>query len=246
MNILASLQKFNNFMFEKYSVDGGKMLIHTGALGWVFSSLAQIFVVATDKKISKKDKKFLVPQEICDGATNVALYYTVSKIIKSSGDYAVNNGYLLTDDALKPLSMLKAEAVSAREAVKGLYETLEKYDAPALNPKQGKLNNILNNYEKFDTYNALTPAQKEELKKILPAAMEKINGFKGGLGVVTSIIASIIASNLLTPIVRNKMAGLYQQKFLMQHDESQRAKTYAPQPLPATFNAFKMPSGLKI
>ena len=73
MNFRGLIQKFNADVFNKYSVDSGKMLIHMGALGWVFSSLAQIGVVATDKNISKKDKKFLVPQEICDGVTNVGL-----------------------------------------------------------------------------------------------------------------------------------------------------------------------------
>ena len=122
MNKLTLLQKFNNKVFDKYSVDGGKMLIHMGALGWVLSSLAQIGVVATDKKISKKDKKFLVPQEICDGMTNVLLYYTVSQVIKGSGDYFVNHGYLLTDDVYRPLKMLKQESVPARMAIKGLTE----------------------------------------------------------------------------------------------------------------------------
>ena len=247
MSKLTFLQKFNNNVFDKYSVDGGKMLIHMGALGWVLSSLAQIGVVATDKNISKKDKKFLVPQEICDGLTNVVLYYTVSQVIKGSGDYLINNGYLLTDEAYKALSFIKDESVPSRAAIKGIKELFNNRNVVGKKSlKKNPLACIFANCEKLEGYQKLTPAQKNELKKMIPEVMDKIGQFKCGLGVITSVIASVIASNLLTPVARNKMAGLYQQKFLMQHDEAQKSKTYAPQPLPAAFNTFRMSSGLKI
>lgn len=246
MTFMSALQKFNNGMFKNYSGDSGKMLIHMGALGWVFSSLAQIGVVATDKKISKKDKKFLVPQEICDGTTNVALYYTVSKLIKGSGDFLINQGQLLTDDIVKFLDILKPEAVTSKISVMGLSETL--YADKKLKQKHGnnRLTAILENYKKLDTYQKLSPDKIVQLENMLPSVIEKLNGFKVGIGVITSVVASIIASNLLTPVVRNKMAGIYQQKFLMKQDESERAKSYIPKPLPDTFKTFNVSSGLKI
>lgn len=247
MNFRGLIQKFNANVFNKYSVDSGKMLIHMGALGWVFSSLAQIGVVATDKNISKKDKKFLVPQEICDGVTNVGLYYTVSQMIKGSGDFLVNHGFLLTDDAERVINLLKPEAVPERDAIVGLSKTILKSDKEIKKTYKGKrLEAILDKYYLLDTFKAFSPEKQARVENIILGAKEKISSFKGGLGVVTSIVASIIASNLLTPIVRNKMAGLYQQKFLMKHDEAQRAKNYAPQPLPAAFKNFNVSSGLKI
>lgn len=247
MNFRGLIQNFNAKVFNKYSVDSGKMLIHMGALGWVFSSLAQIGVVATDENISKKDKKFLVPQEICDGVTNVGLYYTVSQMIKRSGDFLVNHGFLLTDDAERVINLLKEESVPTREAVGGLaYSISRPFEHLKKDYKGKKLDLILDKYFLLGSYKAFSPEKQAMVKYFAENAKEKITGFKGGLGVVTSIVASIIASNLLTPIARNKMAGLYQQKFLMQHDEAQRAKNYAPQPLPAAFRSFNASSGLKI
>lgn len=60
------VNKFIQYMFDTYSKDGGKLLVHLGALGWVFSSAAQLVVVATDKNIDKNKKKFLLPQEGAD------------------------------------------------------------------------------------------------------------------------------------------------------------------------------------
>ena len=254
MNFRGLIQKFNADVFNKYSVDSGKMLIHMGALGWVFSSLAQIGVVATDKNISKKDKKFLVPQEICDGVKNVGLYYTVSQAIKRSGDFLVNKGFLITDEAEKVINALKNESVPTRTAVKGLSESIlnylsadERYHKQVKKDYKGRnLDLILDKYYLLDSYKMPSFQNQAKVEKFAVGVKEKISGFKGGLGVVTSIVASIIASNLLTPVARNKMAGLYQQKFLMKHDEAQKAKNYAPQPLPAAFKNFNVSSGLKI
>ena len=64
MNLNPSkiFNKFKDFMWENYSKDGGKMLIHMGALGWFIASGAQLIALITSKKIDKEDKKFLIPQ----------------------------------------------------------------------------------------------------------------------------------------------------------------------------------------
>lgn len=258
-----SISSFKNNMFKTYAKDGGKLLIHAGAAGWLFSSLAQVTVIATDSKISKKDKKFLVPQEICDGATNVVLYYTVSKIIKESGDYLINKGHLLTDDVVKAITKLKPETTSIKEAAKGLTEKWVYVDE-ILNKKHLKtpLKAVLENYKLTEAFQKLSPAQKTAFEKEIKAAAEHLSNFKNGIGVITSIAASILASNILTPIVRNKMAGVYQQKFIMKEDSKNKpaAVTVTPKGLaapdaaanvqpvftPQAFRTFTMGGNLKI
>lgn len=265
-------------MFNAYSQDSGKLLIHAGALGWLFSSLAQVSVIATDDKISKKDKKFLVPQEICDGATNVALYYTVSKVIKSSGDWLINHGHLLTDDVHDALELIKKGTVTDRECIKSIIEdwkmnhlVVSKSENQKLLKAAGDttskvapgkiladeckkpLKAIFDHYDMTKTFTELSGAQQKLVKEKIGAAAEKIGTFKNGVGVITTVLASILASNILTPIARNKMAGIYQQNFLMKEDAARQASekkpTYPvamPKPVSNAFQAFNTSGGMKI
>ena len=70
-------------MFDYYSKDGGKLLVHMGALGTLFGSVAQLMAVATDKKLDKDQKKFLLPQEGADAFVNVLMTYSICDIIKN-------------------------------------------------------------------------------------------------------------------------------------------------------------------
>ena len=43
-----------NWMFEHYGENPGKMLVHTGTVGWILSSLAQISAIVTNDKYTKE------------------------------------------------------------------------------------------------------------------------------------------------------------------------------------------------
>ena len=43
-------------LYKAYGGSMGKMLIHTGVIGWALSSAAQIFAIAINDKIHKKQK----------------------------------------------------------------------------------------------------------------------------------------------------------------------------------------------
>lgn len=69
-------------VYKLYSHDVGRALVHMGTMEWFFSSLAQVTMIAANKKIDKKEKKFLIPQEIVDGAINVGISLeTTEKIL---------------------------------------------------------------------------------------------------------------------------------------------------------------------
>lgn len=59
------------------------------AAGWALASLAHTVSLITSKKIGKKEKKFLVPQEVMDGTFNIATYAAVTiPIMKLAGNWA--------------------------------------------------------------------------------------------------------------------------------------------------------------
>ncbi len=95
---LAS-QKFmscKNYLYKNYGESPGKMLVHTGVLGWILSSAAQVFAIVINDKIPAKEKMFLIPQEFADAAINILSFYAVTNSFTSVGNKLVKSGKLLT------------------------------------------------------------------------------------------------------------------------------------------------------
>lgn len=75
-------QKSLNWVFENFKKDTPKMLIVTGTLGWVLSSLAQGIAVLANQKISNESKSFLLPQELMDAAVNIGGFFIFTMLTK--------------------------------------------------------------------------------------------------------------------------------------------------------------------
>lgn len=89
----ASLFKgVNDYIARHYGENPGKMLIHTGVIGWVLSSAAQVAAIVINDKIPKEQKMFLVPQEMSDAAVNIASFYLITQSFKSVAAKLVNTG----------------------------------------------------------------------------------------------------------------------------------------------------------
>ena len=69
MGCLNKLQTEFQGWFDKNN--NASFLFITAALGWVLASAAQTVGLIRNKELSKEDKKFLIPQEIADGAANI-------------------------------------------------------------------------------------------------------------------------------------------------------------------------------
>lgn len=90
-------------LFERYGENPGGMLIHTGVLGWILSSMAQISAIIFNDKLSPQQKSFLIPQEAADGAINILSFYLVTASFKSLASKLVSTGKLTTKNIKKTL-----------------------------------------------------------------------------------------------------------------------------------------------
>lgn len=90
----AKFGTFKSFLYKNYGENPGKMLVHTGVLGWVLSSLAQVTAVIVNDKISPKEKVFLIPQECADATVNILSFYLVTNSFKAIGSKLVSMGKL--------------------------------------------------------------------------------------------------------------------------------------------------------
>lgn len=87
----------------------GDTLMHTGAIGWAASSLAQITGMLFNDDIDSNKKKFLIPQEFADAAGNIALYYIVTVTIKNNVEKLFENGKIRFESVMEQFRKDKAK-----------------------------------------------------------------------------------------------------------------------------------------
>lgn len=95
MSSASLFDAFKNYMAKNYGKSHGKMLIHTGVIGWILSAAAQVMAIVTNDKISYKQKMYLIPQELADAAVNIVSFYLITQTFKSVSTKVVNCGKLL-------------------------------------------------------------------------------------------------------------------------------------------------------
>lgn len=259
----SGFQNLIEKVWGQYGDDVGKSLIHLGAVGWFFSAVAQIGMIATNKDIEKKEKKFLIPQEIADGVINVGLYYSICQAIKYIGDSVAENSAIMTQTTEKTIRDINREVPSTvgnfvdgvvselkrnkiiesskkqnlTDFFKGSIEYLKQ--APLNKDSQKRTNNdltiIKNAFDKF-----VTPEQKIQQIEILEKAQRNFKQFKNGLGVITSVGASIIACNMITPVARNITANYYQKKLMKERYLLKKKKAIQPEQKPYCDNSDNM------
>jgi len=178
---------FSNMLkkiYHNYGENPGEMLVHTGAVGWILSSAAQIFAVIMNNNLSSEQKLFLIPQEACDGAVNIISFYTLTKSVKYIGSKLVKTGKIRTKEI--------SDLLNRRGLIlkKGQQRVPEKVYAGDWNFDITKLNN-------YD-------------KSIKPT----FGPFKDGAEVITGLAGSIISCNIITPIVRNAYASKKQKDLI--------------------------------
>lgn|SRR5574344_1099407 len=181
---------FNNLSGKCYNMakKPSKMLLITGVLGWVLSSIAQVTAIEFNKKIPKEQKKFLVPQELCDAAINITTFALFTRYAGKIGDKLVSSGKFITPkiekflentlgkDGKKLVDSLGKEVVN-KDGKKELFSI---GDIPQIsNPKTDIEKDISNHYYSV----------------------------ADGVSFTTSVLGSIIAGNIITPIFRNKLAA---------------------------------------
>lgn len=81
-----------NYIYKHYAQESGKMIVHAGVITWITATASQVFAIAINKKVPDDQKKFLIPQEIADGALNLLAFYLVTNSLKNISSKLVSTG----------------------------------------------------------------------------------------------------------------------------------------------------------
>ena len=124
MSAIGNLfSKFKTSLYKNYGENPGSMLVHTGVLGWILSSLAQVSAIVYNDKISPEQKSFLIPQEIADAFVNIASFYVITSSFKRLASKLVSTGKLTT----KPIrDFLRQTGIKGKKFIGNINFNIEK------------------------------------------------------------------------------------------------------------------------
>ena len=109
-NKLADIaNNFKSWTFTRYANNTDKFLTDTAAIGWGLASAANTCGVIFNKKIDKKEKRYLIPQELADGVTNVGLFYLLTYSLIKGARKLVDTGFIKFVDKLSNADKIKAK-----------------------------------------------------------------------------------------------------------------------------------------
>lgn len=227
---MANFQGMLDRMCKSYAGDSGKMLLHMGALGWLLSTASQLFMVAKSKHIEQDKKRFLLWQEALDGVVNVGLYYTLTDFAKRGSDWIVENRRM-------PKSTIEAAKKFANIAENDNKGLVDFFKTSAQEFAQGSKKGLFPKLKESGASGfykkAIDAAQGNEgLLKALEKSQGEFRSFKNGVGTAVSILASVLAVSIITPIVRNKLTNsIVKQRHEAPEDRNVFYNSARPMPL---------------
>ena len=237
---LSLFERVKANLFENYSKDAGKMLLHTGTLAWTTSAIAQIFGIINNDKISKDQKKFLVPQEIADAAINILSFYMVTDTIQNFTKKMASKGKIISP-AIKKFCEDHGIKIGEKttDIGKSILSSVDEYKAAI---KVNETENI-----------AMIGSKKEELTQKIQKLNEfydkTYSPFENGLKIVGNIVGAVLSSNIITPLFRNPIASM-KQKMTIEQDKTELTPVdrpiYLAQNNYLTKGAYSNNAGMKI
>ena len=201
---------FESAIYHKYANDPGKMLLHTGAIGWILSSAAQMTAIMMNDKLTTKDKLFLLPQEAGDAVVNIISFYTLTWGIKAIGEKLTKTCKIRT----KELSDLLKKSGHVLDG-----------KTPRLSDKSyaGDWNFNIKNLPDYEV-------------KFRPYYED----FANGVAVATGLTGSVLSTNIVTPYARNYYAAQWQSDMISKIDAKKSNTQKDKTPITdISFNSFQ-------
>ncbi|MBR6163996.1 hypothetical protein IKQ26_08950 [bacterium] len=152
------------------------MLVLMGIIGTITSSVAQQIGIKANKNIPEDKKAFLINQERNDCMLSAGLTWLTGTSSKQIVKFFTNRGYLLNDNVRKV-----SDAIASMNGM--THKELAK--TGFFNPAK--------------TGNSLNISQYKGL-------MRRMERCREGISIIATIGAAILTTNLLVPILRNKLS----------------------------------------
>ena len=81
-----------NFIYKHFAQNTGSFLLWSGIVGWTASCVNQVIAIVSNDKLTSKQKKFMIPQEITDGIVNTMLFAIFTRSFTKFGEKFITSG----------------------------------------------------------------------------------------------------------------------------------------------------------
>lgn len=216
---VKAFDSIKEWSFKKYSDDPSKMLLHTGTVAWILSAGAQLYGIHKNDKLTKDQKKFLLPQEFLDAVINITAFYILTNNLQNLTKKLATTGKVIPSKIQKYCENNAIEIGDWKKSDIGKALT-EKISTAKANIDTNELKGLK---EEFDT-------------------------FESGMKMVGNITGAVVSSNIITPLLRNPLAAM-KQKYDISHDKQQtpiqkpNTQPIAKQPLNSYQPKLAQPTG---
>jgi len=156
---------------KAYAGDFSKVLLHTGVATYGLSSAGQVFAIVKNNTTDEHEKRYMIHQEIAEGAMNIVLFYTVCKFIKDKTEKMLQEGEITTKSIRE---LMEKKGVKKVENIDDFIESCLK---------------TAENNKKKSVFNA-----REELKMFKPCV-------RNVAACVAGVLASVIIAPLFRNVV---------------------------------------------
>lgn len=160
------------------------LLKWTTLIIWACSLAAEVGTFAANQKLPKKEKSFIIKQELAAGGISLAIMYLLADQFEKLGSLAIKSASLFPD--FLPKKLRNPQAI----------EKILASDAAFIKKELGG---------------------KKEL-------VEKLVQFEKGMSVTAGTLGTILAFNITTPLISNKIASYFQNKQLAKQAQPQNAQ----------------------
>jgi len=109
-----NFESLKDLVAHKYGNNPGRILVHTGVIGWVLSSIAQIFAIVINDKVPKEQKMYMIPQEAADAMVNIISFFAITQLFNSASLKLVNKGKILPKSVVEHLNKLNIKNVGKK------------------------------------------------------------------------------------------------------------------------------------
>ena len=209
-------KKIADFAYKHFAHDMGSFLLVTGIIGWVASCFNQTVAIVVNKKIPNKDKKFLIPQEVADGLVNTILFALFTRSFTKFGEKLVHSGRMATKELANYYKTTKIDGKTIDSLIGTKVDVLK---------KNGKI--VKKDFNIAEAMAKIDPKEESDFSK-------KYWPFATGVSFAFSTIGAVFSCDLVTPLVRNKIASIRQKSSLQKEQLEQQAllqRTTFQQPL---------------
>lgn len=209
-----------------YSKSTANVVIVLGAVGMIVSMFAQLSSIKSNKNLSEDKKKFLLNQETADSITNTALFFGVTTLLSSIVKRKMDTGRILTPEIVKQLE-------EASEKIGKSFDDIIKDAKTSLKIGNEKyqIGEVVKKSNIFDTVDEMANNNrpKEEIQSY-QAEADTFETTKSGLAMIATIFGSVLSTNIISPLVRNKISNHMQEKYNAEHPKTTPYPKQTPTP----------------